>query len=801
MANNKHNQLKRQYSLDGGITWKDLSPMVYKVGNIIETNSDCTDKDGCRWRILPITTDFDCDSNYNLYQVEIEECLNDDGVFVPSGERRRYQLIETYSLSCGYSGPICTPSTRYEYSYEIIYNGGAVEYNEVATPVVYQITTTIETDKGCNEIASSIRKQIYDYGITYSPSGDNISEEDRTVTATVSYSGSVVGSFDYVQKCKTFEEVEPTTIGNMVFKCDTNNNTTSMYYQYECGGVTKPRVYFTVTNASDGGYLYTANYDYNDDECDEINKIYINTDIKNIAYEIVSFPDTSKVTSFYYLFDGFDNVNMKSMNLSFLNTSNVISMVETFRFCDNLEYLNLSGWDLSKVTDISSMFEYCRKLIYLDLSRWEISDNIVDYKDVFKECESLQTINMTGSSCKSVNRIKALLNLNGLNNVKIITDNNCDINNECSDNSECGYLLSLVPSNSSNKVTSFSLNGTRYAEAFPDYNEIDTYNTVLSVDISTLSGTLPLTSTTAFLNSVTNSAPSVSSVVCFPDVSNVTDMGGMFRNYDGSYLGEANTALRCINAKGWNTSKVTNMNYMFGIQPKLTDIIGIEDWDVSNVTDMGGMFYGCRSLTTLDLSKWDMSNVIYQDGYGTLSDMGDDGMFENCESLVSLQLPNNINNITRFSYMFNHCRSLTTLNVRNIDTSKGVHFYGVFEHCHNLTQIIGVENWNMSNAKNLWAMFANCRSLTTLDLSNWDVSNVITDYTIIQINKGFNSMFSNCTSLTTLDLSGWKMNNNATVDYMFEGCNSLTTIYAYGCDASTISKLNSVKPTNCTLVY
>ena len=37
MPNNKYNQLKRQYSLDGGLTWHDLLPMVYKVGNVIET--------------------------------------------------------------------------------------------------------------------------------------------------------------------------------------------------------------------------------------------------------------------------------------------------------------------------------------------------------------------------------------------------------------------------------------------------------------------------------------------------------------------------------------------------------------------------------------------------------------------------------------------------------------------------------------------------------------------------------------------------------------------------------------------
>jgi surface protein len=884
MANNKHNQLKRQYSLDGGITWKDLSPMVYKVGNITETNSECTDKDGCRWRILPLTTDSECDSSYRLYQIEIEECLNDEGVYVPSGERRRYKLIEDYSISCGYSGPICTPTTRYEYSYDVIYNGGAVEYNQVATPVVYQITTTIETDKGCNEISYSTRKQIYDYGITYSPSGDNISEEDRTVTATVTYSGSTIGSFEYTQNGYIIEEAEPTLVGKMVFKCDTNN--ISAYYYYSCDGVRSLRNDFTVTDNGNGEYIYSSDVDFNDDGCDRINSLTI-SNIGDIAYEIVSFPDTSNVTSFYSLFYSFDNPKLKAMNLTTFNTSSLTNMSEMFKYCDNLETLNLSGWDVSNVTNMNEMFYYCRNLIYLNLSGWELSANITEYKGVFSGCTNLQKINMVGSSCESVNRVRALLYMSSeygelLNQVTIITDAYCATNAECSDNSECGNLLSLTPCRPDFIPNSMILNNIKYDNVFPSINEIDVFNTVLSVDISTLSGALPLTSTTDFLISVTNTSDSVSSILCFPDVSNVTDMSRMFINNDASYLGELHTALKCINARGWNTSKVTNMNDMFWLQPYLTDIIGIEDWDTSNVTDMGGMFYGCRSLTTLDLSKWDMSNVIYQDSYGELSVLGDKGMFENCNSLVSLQLPKNINKLTRLTSMFSDCRSLTSLDVRNIDTSKVEYFYYMFAGCSSLTNIIGIENFVTSNAKGMGSMFASCRSLTTLDLSKWDVSNVITDifWQNTQIHKGFNGMFRNCSNLTTLNLSGWDVSQNlgfnemfddcvnltniigiedwdvngsvrmknmfrncssltsldlsgwkvstSNVDYMFYGCanlrtlnisgwnivgstyggdamfsncNSLTTIYAYGCDSTTINILNSVKPTNCTLVY
>ena len=46
----------------------------------------------------------------------------------------------------------------------------------------------------------------------------------------------------------------------------------------------------------------------------------------------------------------------------------------------------------------------------------------------------------------------------------------------------------------------------------------------------------------------------------------------------------------------WNTSNVTDMNYMFYGCNKLTSV-DVSNWDTSNVTNMNGMFYGCYKLT------------------------------------------------------------------------------------------------------------------------------------------------------------------------------------------------------------
>ncbi len=60
-----------------------------------------------------------------------------------------------------------------------------------------------------------------------------------------------------------------------------------------------------------------------------------------------------------------------------------------------------------------------------------------------------------------------------------------------------------------------------------------------------------------------------------------------------------------------NTSRITSMNWLFGYG-KATSLDGLEKWDVSNVTDMGDLFYngGNGYITDISaLSRWDVSNV------------------------------------------------------------------------------------------------------------------------------------------------------------------------------------------------
>ena len=87
-------------------------------------------------------------------------------------------------------------------------------------------------------------------------------------------------------------------------------------------------------------------------------------------------------------------------------------------------------------------------------------------------------------------------------------------------------------------------------------------------------------------------------------------------------------------------------------------------------------------------------------------------------------------------------------------------------------------------------MFYGCVSLTSLNLSHFDTSNV-TD---------MRGMFRNCSSLTSIDLSGWNISKVANMNFMFMGCNNLKTIKMVGCSEETINKIKGVMPSGCSIV-
>ena len=66
--------------------------------------------------------------------------------------------------------------------------------------------------------------------------------------------------------------------------------------------------------------------------------------------------------------------------------------------------------------------------------------------------------------------------------------------------------------------------------------------------------------------------------------------------------------------------------------------------------------------------------------------------------------------------MFNHCESLTTLDVSNWDTSKVTNMRYMFGWCYELTTIKGIID--MKSCTSYDGMFHNCPNLTGVKIKN-----------------------------------------------------------------------------------
>lgn len=83
-----------------------------------------------------------------------------------------------------------------------------------------------------------------------------------------------------------------------------------------------------------------------------------------------------------------------SLDISWLDTSNMTSMSGMFDGAWNLLSIDLSNFDTSKVTDMSYMFRDCNHLPSIDLSSFDTS-NVQYFNYMFGNCQSLSSIDVS----------------------------------------------------------------------------------------------------------------------------------------------------------------------------------------------------------------------------------------------------------------------------------------------------------------------------------------------------------------------------------------------------------------------
>ncbi|MCC4397148.1 BspA family leucine-rich repeat surface protein [Limosilactobacillus reuteri] len=193
------------------------------------------------------------------------------------------------------------------------------------------------------------------------------------------------------------------------------------------------------------------------------------------------------------------------------------------------------------------------------------------------------------------------------------------------------------------------------------------------------------------------------------DTSSATSMQSTF---------EGTTKFSSLNGiSNWDVSNVTNMSLLFQNATGLTSLTGLENWDVQKVTNMTRIFNNINKVTDLSpLSNWKT------DSLQKLNTAFANNSFTNLQGLENW----NVSHVTDMGVIFMSDANLTDISaLANWDTSNVTDLNRAFNVTHSLTSLHGLENWNTSKVTNLEATFANEGSLVDASaIANWNTSNV-----------------------------------------------------------------------------
>lgn len=192
-----------------------------------------------------------------------------------------------------------------------------------------------------------------------------------------------------------------------------------------------------------------------------------------------------------------------------------------------------------------------------------------------------------------------------------------------------------------------------------------------------------------------------------------------------------------------------------------------------NATGDEEIEYG-SSLTKNNIKTAEFSN----DG-GAINAKSCKSLFRFFHYLETIEGLENFNTSTveNFSYMFQACWYLQTLNLTDLDTRSATDMSYMFSHCsatptpRGLTNITFGINFVTTNVTNMSYMFDACDYLGSIEGSNLDFSGFDTRNV-----TDMSYMFRDCNRLKKLDLSSFDTRNIQNTTAMFRRCSRLVTI-------------------------
>ena len=227
----------------------------------------------------------------------------------------------------------------------------------------------------------------------------------------------------------------------------------------------------------------------------------------------------------------------------------------------------------------------------------------------------------------------------------------------------------------------------------------------------------------------------ISNAADVADMSNVTDMFGMFRG----------AAKYNEDISSWDVSNVTIMTRMFtGAKAFDQDIGG---WDVSNVTNMNAMFSNAISFDQ-DIGGWDVSEVSSMNS-----------IFANASSFNQDIGGWNVSKLKNMGGVFSEASSFNQ-DISGWDVSNVTEFKRTFNRASSFNQDLSL--WQVSNSSSFYEIFKD----TDMSVENYDkILNSSTGWTSQPVKSGINfgapDYYTDTSGRNELISKGWTITGDA----------------------------------------
>jgi len=215
-----------------------------------------------------------------------------------------------------------------------------------------------------------------------------------------------------------------------------------------------------------------------------------------------------------------------------------------------------------------------------------------------------------------------------------------------------------------------------------------------------------------------------------PNLSSMTTLSQMFYGCSGL------TTINNVNL--WDVSTITNMQSLFQFATNFND--DISSWDVSNVTNMFFTFAACSAFNQ-NIDSWNVSSVTNMTA-----------MFQLTPNFNQDLNSWNVSNVTNMSQMFQGATNFNG-NITAWDVSNVTDMTATFSDATSFNQ--NISSWNVSGVTNMLQMFRLATSFNQ-NIDSWDVSNV----------TNMTSMFSEATSFNQ-NLNSWDVSSVTNMAGMF----------------------------------